>query len=240
MIFATNTNFGDFMEALYVLALSLGSYVVLFILAKIMGYRELSELSFLDYVVGITIGSMGAEMATNVDKNWWRGVVAMTTFALMEIFLAFISRKSNKIRAFVMGKPIIIMEQGNIDRKALKKAQIDINDVLTQAREQGYFDLSDIDCAVMEDNGKISFLPKPLKRPLNPKDFNLSPSRSGICTNLIVDGIVMEENLISAKVSQKQLNKILSQRNLKAEEVLLLTMDESGQIQVFKNNNMPK
>ena len=139
-----------------------------------------------------------------------------------------------------MGKPIIIMEQGNIDRKALKKAQIDINDVLTQAREQGYFDLSDIDCAIMEDNGKISFLPKPLKRPLNPKDFNLSPSRSGICTNLIVDGIVMEENLISAKVSQKQLNKILSQRNLKAEEVLLLTMDESGQIQVFKNNNMPK
>lgn len=231
----TNNIYGDLMEALYVLVLSLGSYIVLFALSKLMGYRALSELSFLDYVVGITIGSIGAEMATNVDKSWWRGLIAMTVFAFSEIALSYLTRKSTKARSFVAGKPIIIMSNGEIDRNALKKAQIDINDLLTQAREQGYFALSDIDYAIMENNGKISFLPTPLKRPLSPKDFNINADYSGLCTNLIIDGQIVNENLVYAGVSADKLNKILKERNLKPEEILLLTYDEAGNVEIFEN-----
>lgn len=223
------------MEALYVLALSLGSYTVLFIMAKLMGYRALSELSFLDYVVGITIGSIGAEMSTNVDKSWWRGLIAMSVFALMEIFLSYLSRKSNGIRKFVTGKPIIIINKGKMDRKALKKAQIDINDLLTQAREQGYFNLSDIDYAIMENNGKISFLPTPLKRQLSPEDMKLKPTYSGLPTTLIMDGHIMEHNLKHAGVSKKELDRILADEKVTARDVLLLSRDESGNINIFKN-----
>ena len=223
------------MEALYVIVLTFGAYAVLFILTKLMGYRELSELSFLDYVVGITIGSIGAEMATNVDKSWWRGVLAMVVFAGLEILLSFITRKSNKAKAFISGKPIIIMKNSEIDKNALKKAQIDINDLLTQAREQGYFDLSDIDYAIMEHNGKISFLPVPLKRPLNPKDFNINANYSGLCTNLIIDGQIINENLVYAGITESKLESILKEKKLKAEQVMLLTYDEAGNIQVFEN-----
>lgn len=223
------------MEALYVIVLTFGAYAVLFILTKLMGYRELSELSFLDYVVGITIGSIGAEMATNVDKSWWRGVLAMVVFAGLEILLSFITRKSNKAKEFISGKPIIIMKNSEIDKNALKKAQIDINDLLTQAREQGYFDLSDIDYAIMEHNGKISFLPVPLKRPLNPKDFNINANYSGLCTNLIIDGQIINENLVYAGVTESKLESILKEKKLKAEQVLLLTYDEAGNVQIFEN-----
>ena len=201
-----------------------------------MGYRELSELSFLDYVVGITIGSIGAELATNVDKSWWRGLVAMVVFSSLEIILALISRKSIKIRGFINGNPIVIMIRGEIDRKALKKAQIDINVLLTQAREQGYFDLSDIDYAIMETNGKISFLPTPQKRQLSPQDFNFNTTRTGLCINLIIDGRVIEDNLKYAGITKKELEKILRQKRLHAEDVLLLTYDEQGKTQVFKNS----
>ena len=222
------------MEFLYVVVLTIIAYLVLFILAKIMGYRELSELSFLDYTVGITIGSIGAELATNVDKSWWRGLVAMLVFALVEVFFAFLSRKNMKLRKFMTGNPIIIMSGGEIDRKAMKKAQIDVNDLLTQAREQGYFDLSDIDYAIMEINGRISFLPVTQQKPVVAKDLDIKPQHTGLCTTLIVDGEIMEDNLVYAKVTPKQLDEILEKKKVKPQEVLLLTYDETGEVQVFK------
>lgn len=199
-----------------------------------MGYRELSELTFLDYVIGITIGSIGAELATNVDENWWRGVLAMTCFAGLEILLSYLSRKSNKVRAFVSGKPIIIMKNGQIQKQALKKAQIDINDLLCQAREQGYFDLSSIDYAIMEINGKISFLPTVDNQAPTLKDLNINKKHSGLCTNLIIDGDVIKENLEYAKLSDNDLNKILKKRNLEQGDVLLLTYDEAGNVEYYK------
>lgn len=223
------------MEAFYVIVLSLVAYLTLFILSKLMGYRELSELTFLDYVVGITIGSIGAELATNVDENWWRGVIAMITFAVIEILLSFITRKSSKARGFITGKPIIIMSGGKIDKKALSKAQIDINDLLYQAREQGYFDLADIDYAIMEINGKISFLPIPTKRTLDPTDFNINPEHKGLCTSLIVDGEILKENLPIAKLSPNDLDIILKERKLKPKNILLMTYDEAGNINVYEN-----
>lgn len=222
------------MEALYVVALSVGAYLTLFILTKLMGYRELSELTFLDYVIGITIGSIGAELATNVDENWWRGVIAMACFAGLEILLSYLSRKSNKIRGFVTGKPIIIMSKGQIQKQALKKAQIDINDLLCQAREQGYFDLADIDYAIMEINGKISFLPTVDNQPPTLKDLNISKKHSGLCTNLIVDGDVIKENLEYVKLTDNDLSKILKKRNLEQGDVLLLTYDEAGNVEYYK------
>ncbi len=222
------------MDFLYILALTLGAYLVLFLLSKLMGYKELSQLSFLDYVIGITIGSIGAEMATNIDDDWWHGLEAMVILALLEILLSFLTRKSLKVREFVVGKPIIVMKNGEINRDALKKSQIEVNDLLSQAREQGYFNLSDIDYAIMETDGKLSFLPKPLNRALNPKDFNFSPERTGMCINLVIDGQIIEDNLVSAKLTEKKLDDIIAQRGLKKEDIFLLTVDETGSIEVYK------
>ena len=222
------------MDMLKVLILSVASFAVLFVLTKLMGYRQISEMSFFDYVVGITIGSVAAEMATNIDTQWWRGIIAMAVYALFEILLPWISRKSVRARSFISGKPVVLIKNGQIDKNALKKAHLDINDLLSSARGQGYFSLSDIDGAIMKTSGKVSFLPTPQMRQLNPKDFNFSPMHTGLCTNLVLDGKIMYSNLKETGIDERKLNKILADRQVRLKDVLLLTVNEAGQTEIYK------
>ena len=222
------------MDMLKVLILSVASFAVLFVLTKLMGYRQISEMSFFDYVVGITIGSVAAEMATNIDTQWWRGIIAMAVYALFEILLPWISRKSVRARSFISGKPVVLIKNGQIDKNALKKAHLDINDLLSSARGQGYFSLSDIDGAIMETSGKVSFLPTPQMRQLNPKDFNFSPMHTGLCTNLVLDGKIMYSNLKETGIDERKLNKILADRQVRLKDVLLLIVNEAGQTEIYK------
>lgn len=224
------------MDMLKVLILSVASFAVLFVLTKLMGYRQISEMSFFDYVVGITIGSVAAEMATNIDTQWWRGIIAMAVYALFEILLPWISRKSVRARSFISGKPVVLIKNGQIDKNALKKAHLDINDLLASARGQSYFSLSDIDGAIMETSGKVSFLPTPQMRQLNPKDFNFSPMHTGLCTNLVLDGKIMYSNLKETGIDERKLNKILADRQVRLKDVLLLTVNEAGQTEIYKKS----
>ena len=222
------------MEFLYVILLSLLSIAVLFILAKLMGYRQISELSFFDYIIGITIGSVAAEMATNIDIEWWKGVTAMTIYAVIGILLSFLSQKSIKARKFISGQPIILVERGKIIKENMKKAKIEIDDLLTSARSNGYFDLSDIDYAIMETTGKISFLPVPLKRQLNPKDFNFAPVREGLYINVIIDRKIMENDLKNANMTKKELERQVKAQNKKIENIMLATVDANKQLTIFE------
>lgn len=224
------------MDMLKVLILSVASFAVLFVLTKLMGYRQISEMSFFDYVVGITIGSVAAEMATNIDTQWWRGIIAMAVYALFEILLPWISRKSVRARSFISGKPVVLIKNGQIDKNALKKAHLDINDLLASARGQGYFSLLDIDGAIMETSGKVSFLPTPQMRQLNPKDFNFSPMHTGLCTNLVLDGKIMYSNLKETGIDERKLNKILADRQVRLKDILLLTVNEAGQTEIYKKS----
>lgn len=225
---------GDYMEVLQIILLSVFSFIVLFIMAKISGYRQIAELSFFDYVVGITIGSIAAEMSTNIDLEWWKGILAMVIYGIFNVVLSKINQKSIKARSFIDGTPIILINKGKISKNALKKAKIEIDDLQASARINGYFNLSDIDYAIMETTGKISFMPTPLQRPLNPKDFNFSPERTGLTVNVVLDGKIIKDNLPVAGVTEQKVNQILKDKNLKIENVLLLTIDSSGSIDVFE------
>lgn len=222
------------MEFLQIVILSVVSFVVLFVLAKILGYRQISELSFFDYIVGITIGSIAAEMSTNIDIEWWKGILAMVIYAAFDVVLAVCSQKSNSARKLIDGTPIILINKGKISKSGLKKAKIEINDLLTAARVAGYFNIADVDYAIMEITGKISFLPVPMQRPLNPKDFNFAPERTGLCINVILDGEIMQDNLPKANMTEQKLNEILSQRQVKKDQILLATVDETGTVEIFK------
>lgn len=221
------------MELVYIIILSTVSATYLFILTKLIGYRQISELSFFDYIVGISIGSIAAEMATNIDLEWYKGIAAMTIYALVAIIFSKLSQKSVKARSFISGTPIILMENGKVNRKSLKKAKIEINDLLVSARTNGYFDLSDIDYAIMETTGKISFLPVPAKRQLNPNDFNFAPEREGLCINVIIDGKIMEEDLKYAGITEKDLINQLKGKGVKADDVMLATINLKKQLTIF-------
>lgn len=220
----------DFIKIVLTSALSLG---ILFIIAKIMGYRQISEMSFFDYVIGITIGSIAAEMATNIDVEWWHGVVAMSVYGLLGFLISLSTQKSIKMRKFISGQPIVLIDKGKILRENLNKARIEINDLLTSARGNGYFNLSDIDYAIMETTGKISFQPVALKRPLNPKDFNFAPQREGLYYNVVIDGRIMEKDLKNARISETELKKQVKNNGAKIEDVILATADENKQLTFY-------
>ena len=221
-------------EIVYIIALSLGSVIALFILTKLMGYRQMSQMSMFDYINGITIGSIAAEMATSLEENFVQPLTAMIVYALAAILLSWISSKSIKARKVIEGKPLVLLNNGELYWENLRKAKIDVNEFLVQCRVNGYFDVSKLETAVLEGDGKISFLPKAADRPVTPSDLNLSAQQDYMVANVILDGKIMEENLRHTGNDEKWLkNQIKGQGAENVEDVLLATCDTSNQVTVF-------
>ena len=162
------------MKYLTVVLMSLGSVIILFLLTKLMGKRQIAELSMFDYINGITIGSIAAEMATSLEDDFLEPLIAMVVYAIVSIIISLLSCKSLKIRNFLIGKPLVLIDNGKLVRNNLKKSKLDLSEFLTQCRTSGYFDISKIDTAIMESNGKISFIPISSDRPATPNDFKIN------------------------------------------------------------------
>lgn len=226
-------------DIFHIILLSSGSVVVLFILTKLMGYRQMSELSMFDYINGITIGSIAAEMATALEDGITKTLTAMIVYAVFSILLSYISMKSMKGRRIIAGRPIILLNDGVIYEKNLKKAKIDLSEFLVQCRVSGYFDISKIQTAILEDNGKISFLPKSEERPITPNDMGLKPKSDNMVANLIIDGKLMKNNLKHSGKDMVWLNKQLAAFGVTdMEEVLLATCDLDNNVTVYRKNEM--
>jgi len=221
------------MEIVNIIILSVTSFLVLFLLSKLMGFRAIAELSFFDYVVGITIGSVAAEMCTNLDIEWWKGVTAMAVYTLLDVLFIVLSQKSIKARRIISGLPIILIDNGKIIKQNVKKARIELDDLISFARLAGYFNLSDIQFAIMETSGKVSFMPVPQQRPLNPTDFNFTPEKESLQVNVIMDGKVMESNLAQAGITKKELVRKVHKRNKEIKDIFLATMDANKVLTIF-------
>ena len=222
------------MEFLKIVILSVSSFLVLFLLSKVMGFRAIAELSFFDYVIGITIGSVAAEMCTNIDIEWWKGITAMVIYGLFDMAFILISQKTLVGRKIISGVPIVLIDNGKIVEKSVKKARIDLNDLEAAARVSGYYNLSDIQFAVMEVSGKISFMPVPNKRPLNPTDFNFTPERESLQVNVIMDGKIIDSNLSVAGISKKELVRKVRKENKEVEKIVLATIDSKKVLTIFE------
>lgn len=226
------------MEIIKIIGLSLGSMVVLFVLTKIMGQREMSGLSVFDYIITITIGSIAAEMATSLEDNFIQPMVAMIVYSLVTLTMSFLNIKFVKLRPVLSGRTLILYDNGTLFKENFKKAKIDLNEFLVQCRTNGFFNLSDIKTALLEENGKISFLPYSDKRAANPSDFSIKPEEDSIVTNLILDGKIMENNLKEIGFDKKWLNKMLKKQGInKIENIFLATYDDNGNLSTYLTNN---
>lgn len=225
------------MDILQLVLRAVFSLVILFIITKLMGYRQISQLSFYDYIIGITIGSMAADMATDLQGDIWSTLIPMIVYGLFSIFISFLTVKSIKARRFMTGSPIVLIYNGEILHKNLKKVHYDMNDFLSECRSQGYFDVKDISYAIMEHTGKISILANPAKRPCCPEDLNLQPQGEGLVTNLIIDGKVLPRHLTRIGKEEKWLEKQLKEKNVRKEELILATYDINGNFEVYKKND---
>lgn len=226
------------MEILKIIGLSIGSITILFILTKIMGQREMSQLSIFDYFITITIGSIAAEMSTSLESNFIQPVVAMIVYAVITLIVSFLNTKFVKLRPILSGKTLILYDNGTLFKENFKKAKVDLNEFLVQCRTSGFFDLSDIKTALLEENGKISFLPYSDRRPANPNDFNIKPKEDGIVTNLILDGKTMEETLKEIGFNKVWLMEMLQKQGItKIDNIFLATYNTAGDLSVYLTNN---
>lgn len=228
-------------EIFYIIVLSLGSVIAMFVLTKLMGYRQMSQMSMFDYVNGITIGSIAAEMATSLEEDFVQPLTAMIVYALAAFFLSWISSHSIRARKVIEGKPLVLLNNGELYWDNLRKAKIDVSEFLVQCRVNGYFDVSKLQTAILEGNGKISFLPKVSDRPVTPSDMKLSPKQDEMVANVILDGNIMMENLQHIGKDEKWLlTQIKGQGADGIEEVLLATCDRENHVTVFLKNPRKK
>jgi uncharacterized membrane protein YcaP (DUF421 family) len=228
-------------EVFSIILCSTASILTLFVLTKLMGYRQMSQLSMFDYINGITIGSIAAEMATSLDESILQPFLAMIVYSLFAILLSFLSSKSIRMRRIVEGKPLVLMSDGEIFESNLKKAKIDLSEFLVQCRVNGYFDVSKLEAAILEGNGRISFLPKSDDRPLTVSDVHLSVPKDDPVAVVILDGCLMKQNLKhTGRDETWLLHQIQAQGTKRVADVLLATCDRFGAVTVFPKHTAAK
>lgn len=222
------------MELLKILYLSLGSLLVLFILTKLMGNREMSQLTMFDYIISITIGSIAAEMSTALESDFKQPLLAMVVYAIVSILISKLAEKSLKARRTLTTSSLILFDNGTLYKENFKKAKLDLNEFLMECRINGYFTLSDIQTAILENNGKISFLPVSSSKPATPKDLNIKSPQTYITKNIILDGKVLKENLESSGNTLEWLQEqIISQGYNNVSEIFLATCDFNNNLNIF-------
>ena len=149
------------------------SLFFLFFVMKLLGKKQISQLNVFDYVIGISLGNIAAEMTINDDITILNAFLAMTIYGLCSLFVSYITNKSILARRFISGVPVILIENGKISKEQLKKVKLDLNDLMQDAREDGIFDLSKVDYAIMEVSGKVTFLLKSDEQPVTRNDLQI-------------------------------------------------------------------
>ncbi len=182
------------MDIIKLVLTSLLSVAALFIITKVMGHKQVAQLDFFDYISGITIGSIGAELATELEDPW-KPLIALAIYGVVSMLLDIMTSRFPRARKYINGTPTILMNDGKIYKKNLKQAKLDLSEFLLLCREAGYFDLGGIQTAIFEYNGKLSILPKAATRPLTPRDMKIPLEAEHIGVELIMDGRVLGENL---------------------------------------------
>ncbi len=220
------------MDVLKLFCTAVGSFAVLFVLMRLNGKRQISQLSAFDYINGITIGSIAAEMATELE-DFWKPLLAMVLYALLTLLVSVLTDKSRRFRYLATGKPQVLLEDGVFHRESFKGGHIDLDEFLSRSRLAGYFKVSDIKLAILEPCGDISFLPYDRCRPATPEDLGKAPTSSAAPIAVVGDGKILSERLSSAGVSEETVKEKLAAEKIDLSDVFLATCDENRELRIY-------
>lgn len=212
------------------------TFFVLLTLTRFLGKKQLSHLTFFNYVTGITIGSMAANMVVLSTNDYTKDLLSLVIWCLLTIILSYISLKSGTIRVILDGQPTIVIKHGEIDRKALKRTGINIDDLTMMIRQYQTFSITEIDYAILEPDGSLSILKKPEYQGTQKSDIKIYPSPPAyLPLEIITDGKLLPKNLLEVGKSRDWLNKELSKANIKnVEEVFYAELQSDGSIFIQK------
>jgi uncharacterized membrane protein YcaP (DUF421 family) len=217
---------------LLVIIRSFSFLVVLFLLTKWLGKRQISQLSFFEYVTGITIGSIAAEVSTGLEKNFWYGMYSMFIWAIVPFIVGFVTLKSKRVRDFVDGKATVIIKDGKVLEDNLKKEKYTIDELMELLRKKDVFNIADVEFAVLEANGDLSVLLKKENQPLTPKDLGLKTAAEKETQTVIMDGKILDGPLSASGHNRGWLQTELKKIGVTLDNVFIGQVDSYGQLTV--------
>ena len=200
-------------------------YIIVLIVMRLMGKREIGQLQPFELAISIMIADLATIPMTETGVPISNGIVPILGLLVMHLIISIINIKSMKAREIICGKPSILIYRGKIDQKALKKERFTINELEERLRNNNIFNIGDVEYAILETSGQVTVIPKPNKRTTTPEDFNLEPKYEGIAYDLVVDGKVMYKNLEKLGKNYRWLQKQTEKFGIKPEEALIVTID---------------
>jgi len=211
------------LKSLFVLA-------YLFVLAKLIGKRQLRQLTYLEYIVGITVGSIAAEVATNLERSLVHGALIMSILGGFVILADWLALKNKSLRDFFEGKSTVLIKDGKILEDNLKKERLTVEDLMEQLRVKKVFKVADVEFATIETSGEVSILLKSENQPITPKLLGLTVSPADEPQAVILDGEIMDEPLSTIGLNREWLHTELAKAGVPLENVFLAQVDKYGQL----------
>ena len=211
------------------------SFIVLLLMTRLMGRKQLSQLTFFNYSTGIALGSIAGDIASESETPFLNGLVSLIWWSLLTILTAYIGMKSRAARTVIDGQPVVIIKKGRILENELKKAQINMDDLTMLLREQQVFSVKDVENAIFESNGQLSIMLKEDVQPVTKKDqkiFTIQPMY--IPMELVVEGEIIEKNLKEAGITSNWLKSQLKSQNLQLSEIFYVELQQDGSLFIDK------
>ena len=205
-------------------------YIIVLIVMRLMGKREIGQLQPFELAISIMIADLASIPMTDTGVPIFNGIIPILGLLIMHLIISLINLKSSRAREIICGRPSILIYRGKINEKNLRKERFTINELEERLRGNNVINLGDVEYAILETSGQVTVIQKPDKRNTIPQDFNIMPEYEGIPYDLVVDGKIMTENLKEIGKNYNWLKKQVEKFNMKPVEALVVTIDGKGQI----------
>ncbi|MGG7162203.1 DUF421 domain-containing protein [Clostridium ihumii] len=219
-------------------------YILSLILSKLIGIKIISQMNFFDFIMGVSVGSMIAKIVIDKDHVVFSGITALLMFTLLTIATSYLNLKSYTARMIMNAKTLILIENGRIIDKNVRKLKITVNELMMKLREKDVFNLEDVQFAIMERNGQLSVLIKSNKKPVTPYDMELNVKNSSLLNDIIIDGKIIDKNLKIAGIDKKWLQSETKKKNInKIEDIFYAGVDKNKKLIIsekYPNNFNPE
>jgi uncharacterized membrane protein YcaP (DUF421 family) len=216
-------------------------FAFLLFLMRLLGKKQLGELTFFNYATGIAMGNIIGDMVVHKEITVMESLAALTAWAAAVFIVEMINKKSKLSKYLTKGEPTIVIKKGQLQQNKMKKLQMTMEDLLMLLRNASVFDIQEVDYAVMEPNGQLSVLKKPLKDSVTKEDLNIQPeSGMYLPTALVSEGKVLKNSLKEYALTEDWLNSRLKQANIQnMKDVYFAQLMEDGELFIVKKEASP-
>ncbi|MEG6572321.1 DUF421 domain-containing protein [[Clostridium] cellulosi] len=215
---------------------SICAYIILLIVYKLMSRKFLSQLTYFDFIVGVLLGAIAARISLGAANSLLLGIISAAVIVLLVLLSEWLDFKSFRFFKAIDGTPVVVICNGEIIDGNLKKLRISMSRLLEMLREKNFFNVGDVNFAIIESDGRLSVIPKSAERPVVLSDIDKTEQEAKLPVDLIMDGKLIPENLAEAGLDEQWLISQLAPKNLKVENIFYAALTTSGELYVSPKN----